>query len=111
VGLAGIGVFLEQRGRERYCVVNSLQQRGSAEREGTLRLGDELITVDGKDTIGYDMENVRGTLMGRCGTLVCLGILPRGAADGVAVQVALPPALTRARSLAVICRASRAEES
>lgn len=40
MGLAGIGVFLEQRGRERYCVVNSLQKRGSAEREGTLRIGD-----------------------------------------------------------------------
>lgn len=55
----------------------------------------QLITVDGKDTTGYDMENVRGTLMGRCGSLVCLGIRPRGAADGVEVQVGCPALMSR----------------
>jgi hypothetical protein len=46
-----------------------------------------LITVDGHDTMGWELDNVRSTLIGRCGTLVCIGIRKKDRGDRAITQV------------------------
>jgi C-terminal processing protease CtpA/Prc len=55
VGLAGIGVLFERSGAKSQTTIRSIQPLSSADREGTLRQGDELVAVNGNDTSGWDL--------------------------------------------------------
>ena len=73
VGIAkGIGVTLEQVDGSEGCRVQSIIQKGVAETEGTLQVGDKIEQVDGLDVSGCLFEEVHGLLVGVAGSSVTI---------------------------------------
>jgi hypothetical protein len=73
IGLAGVGIVIERLKVDAYAgtgktVIRSIQPLSSADREGSLRQGDELLAINGLDVSGRDMENIKRLLAGRNGS-------------------------------------------
>lgn len=67
-----IGLLLEQHNVTRRIFVKSLMPGGPAHRDGRLRPGDRLISVDGTAVQGSELNVVFEMIKGLPGTKVCL---------------------------------------
>lgn len=87
VGLAGIGVLFERRGSKSVATIRSIQPLSSADREGTLKQGDELIAVNGNDASGWDLAKVKRVLVGRNGSTCVLTVRQQGVHGAIDVTL------------------------
>jgi len=87
VGLAGIGVLFERKGSRSQATIRSIQPLSSADREGTLRQGDELVAVNGNDTSGWDLAKVKRVLVGRNGSTCVLTVKQQGVHGAIDVTL------------------------
>ena len=74
-GICGIGVVFRQDetiGIHRIFVERTVPG-GPADRSGRVRKGDLLVTIDGKDVYGQDLEHITKSIVGPDGSAVCLG--------------------------------------
>lgn len=70
-GQAGVGLFFQQtQETPNKVAVKTLVKGGSAEKEGTVQVGDVLVTVDGKECT--NMADLRSHILGEVGTFVLL---------------------------------------
>jgi hypothetical protein len=70
-GQAGVGLFFQQKAQhEEVVYVKTIVKGGSAEKEGTVQVGDILKKVDGK--VCPSMNELRGHILGEVGTFVAL---------------------------------------
>jgi carboxyl-terminal processing protease len=81
----GIGVYIEQDPRSKAIVVAPIEDT-PAYRAG-VKVGDEIIAVDGKPVAGLKLDEVEHLIRGRTGTVVHL--LVRGHAGGAQRTVAI----------------------
>jgi len=76
-GHAGVGLFFQQKhGDQDKVFVKQVVKGGSAEKEGTVQVGDILKTVDGK--MCPSMADLRGHILGEVGTFVALTFVREG---------------------------------
>jgi hypothetical protein len=79
-GQAGVGLFFQQKPNHHDVVyVKTIVKGGSAEKEGTVQVGDVLKQVDGK--VCPSMSELRGHILGEVGTFVSL-LMAREDQDG-----------------------------
>ena len=74
-GICGIGVVFRQDetiGIHRIFVERTVPG-GPADRSGRVRQGDLLVTIDGRDVYGQDIEHITKSIVGPEGSAVCLG--------------------------------------
>mmetsp|Transcript_4317 Transcript_4317/g.10779 ORF Transcript_4317/g.10779 Transcript_4317/m.10779 type:complete len:358 (-) Transcript_4317:288-1361(-) len=68
---AGVGIFFQQEDNGT-VVVKTIVSGGSAEREGSVQLGDHIIAVDDQKVVGEPLHALRGLILGPQGTYVRL---------------------------------------
>lgn len=69
--VAGVGIFFQQEG-DGSVFVKTIVNGGSAEREGSVRVGDLIVAVDDRDVVGEPLATLRGLILGPQGSLVTL---------------------------------------
>ena len=72
----GIGIYMSQD-RDGYIVV-VLPMEGSPAEEAGLQVGDKIVTIDGENSIGMDINIASNKIKGEAGTTVELEILREG---------------------------------
>jgi C-terminal processing protease CtpA/Prc len=84
-GLVGIGITLKRArggGRGRGGVfVSRVKEDGAAAREGSIRRGDELLSIDGVMLSALDMPAIGNAMMGGAGSSCSIYFLPGGVGD------------------------------
>ncbi|EKX45599.1 hypothetical protein GUITHDRAFT_108473 [Guillardia theta CCMP2712] len=79
---AGVGIFFAPKeGNKNIVFVKSIVKGTSADREGTVQVGDIIQEVDGVEVKGSAMSELRSLILGEIGTFVTLQFL-RESADG-----------------------------
>uniref|UniRef100_A0A6T8JUY2 PDZ domain-containing protein n=2 Tax=Hemiselmis andersenii TaxID=464988 RepID=A0A6T8JUY2_HEMAN len=68
---AGVGIFFQQEG-DGSVVVKTIVSGGSAEREGSVRVGDQILSVDEHKVVGEPLSVLRGLILGSQGSFVKL---------------------------------------
>ena len=68
---AGVGIFFQQEG-DGSVVVKTIVSGGSAEREGTVNVGDQIVSVDEHKVVGEPLSVLRGLILGPQGSFVRL---------------------------------------
>jgi len=74
---SGVGItfaLVQDRGGEQRAVVASTLKGGSADEDGTLRVGDMLCSVDGEQARAWTLPRIRGAIVGAPGTSVLLEV-------------------------------------
>ena len=69
--MSGVGIFFQQESDGK-VYVNTIVSGGSAERDGRVRVGDVMCSVDGRDVIGEPVSVLRSLLLGHEGSNVVL---------------------------------------
>ena len=69
--MSGVGIFFQQESDGK-VYVNTIVSGGSAERNGRVRVGDVMCSVDGRDVIGEPVSVLRSLLLGHEGSNVVL---------------------------------------
>ncbi len=95
LGLEGIGAALQLT--DGYTVISKLIPGGAAELEGSLKEGDRIISVgqnDGAnpadamvDVVDMKLNDVVSLIRGKAGTVVRLGVIPKGGADAKVYKI------------------------
>ena len=75
--VAGVGIRCHND--DGVCIVVGMRKDGSAQRSGVLRVGDAIVQVDGRSTVGCSVEDVGDRLLGPSGSNVSVDIV-RGSA-------------------------------
>eukprot|EP00960_Hanusia_phi_P074570 768269-Hanusia_phi.AAC.4 len=79
---AGVGIFFAPKESNKNIVyVKSIVKGTSADREGTVQVGDIIQEVDGVEVKGSAMSDLRALILGEIGTFVTLQFM-RESADG-----------------------------
>jgi len=85
----GVGMGLEETteklptgGTVKTCKISGLLAGQSADLSGALKIGDDLLEVDGFPAIGMDLDQIRGKLYGKRGTKVTLRMMRDETDDG-----------------------------
>lgn len=68
---AGVGIFFQQEG-DGSVVVKTIVSGGSAEREGSVMVGDQILSVDQHRVVGEPLSVLRGLILGPQGSYVKL---------------------------------------
>lgn len=68
---AGVGIFFQQEG-DGSVYVKTIVSGGSAERDGSVRVGDRILAVDERQVVGEPLANLRGLILGQQGSVVRL---------------------------------------
>ena len=80
---AGVGLFFSTlEGDASRIVVKTVVKGGSADREGTIRVGDILRHIDGQPVTDRSLPDLRGRVLGEIGTFVTFGFERRDGVDG-----------------------------
>lgn len=76
-GQAGVGLFFEREMHDGsfFPVIKDITHKGSAYREGTIKSGEILISVDGKSCRGMSLVEIKSSVMGTIGTVADLMLL------------------------------------
>ena len=82
---SGVGIRYQQLNDT--LVVNSTIEGGPAERAG-IRKNDRIVSADGVSLVGLTSDEVQNTLRGAKGSKLSLGIVRRGVAERVYVELA-----------------------
>eukprot|EP00960_Hanusia_phi_P047759 758573-Hanusia_phi.AAC.8 len=77
---AGVGIFFQQE-NDGSVYVKTIVSGGSAEREGSVRVGDMILAVDDRDVIGEPLSTLRGLILGPQGSRVRLTFERREGAE------------------------------
>eukprot|EP00295_Goniomonas_pacifica_P029697 CAMPEP_0175950716 /NCGR_PEP_ID=MMETSP0108-20121206/29783_1 /TAXON_ID=195067 ORGANISM="Goniomonas pacifica, Strain CCMP1869" /NCGR_SAMPLE_ID=MMETSP0108 /ASSEMBLY_ACC=CAM_ASM_000204 /LENGTH=704 /DNA_ID=CAMNT_0017276863 /DNA_START=1 /DNA_END=2115 /DNA_ORIENTATION=+ len=72
-GMAGVGIYFQQDGNDAEVYVKALVKGGSAERDGNIKLGDVIVSIDGRNCVGQSLDTLRQLIRGEVGTYVDLG--------------------------------------
>jgi hypothetical protein len=81
LGRCGVGLLCEKERGSPAAVVREVSSRGSAAREGSIRPGDLVLSVDGANISLWNTATLRNALQGEQGTYVTLEI-SRSMAEG-----------------------------
>ena len=87
VGLAGIGVLLERSGSRSATTIRGIQPLSAADREGTLKVGDEILAVNGTAITNWELSKVKRVLIGRNGEACVLTVRQKGTQGATDVTV------------------------
>ncbi len=68
--LAGIGVFFGQQRNDGRVFIQNIVKGGSAERDGTVRNGDVLLSIENQSVQGASLSDLRNLILGAPGTFV-----------------------------------------
>ncbi len=80
---AGVGLFFSTLdGDATRIVVKTVIKGGSADREGTIRIGDTLRHIDGQPVTDRSLADLRGLVLGEIGTFITFGFERRDGIDG-----------------------------
>jgi hypothetical protein len=74
LGRCGVGLLCEKERGAPAAVVREVSARGSAAREGSIRVGDLVVSVDGANISEWDTAALRSALQGEQGSEVVLEI-------------------------------------
>lgn len=70
---AGVGLFFQQTKDQKDRVyVKTVVKGGSADREGSVQIGDVIVAVDGQVVEDSDLVLLRALILGEVGTFVTL---------------------------------------
>ena len=72
--MAGVGLLIEQEEGSDDVVVTRVTTGGAAAKEGTVEVGDKLVTVDGRPVAGMHMPYIFKIVAGPAGSSVALGM-------------------------------------
>jgi hypothetical protein len=72
--MCGIGISLSTKTSPFTAIVSEIVPKGSADRDGTLKLGDGVLLIDGVSVENWSMNQLKAALLGHVGTLVKLTI-------------------------------------
>lgn len=78
-GQAGVGLLFQQAPETGLAFVKAIVNGGSAEKEGTVQVGDVLQSVEGK--VCHNMKELRSHILGEVGTFLSL-VFGREGPDG-----------------------------
>lgn len=74
LGRCGVGLFCEKERGSPAALVREVSARGSAARDGSIRPGDHVLSVDGADITQWTAATLRNALQGEQGSQVTLEI-------------------------------------
>lgn len=87
----GIGIRFEVRDKDSPLVVTQVKEQGSAGRDGTIKAGDVIHSVDSLPTAGMDVEAVTSKLLGPLGSKTTLLIENPSSGKQAVTLVRQPP--------------------
>ena len=74
---AGVGIFFQQDVGG-FVVVKTIVKGGSAERDGTVQIGDRILSVDDRSVAGQSLSALRSLILGPQGSTVKLEFVRQG---------------------------------
>ena len=81
----GVGIAFEVR--RGITTVSDMAPGGPAEVSSSIFRGDEIFAIDGQEITGLDHSTVKGLLLGRNGSEVCLTVQPHAGGEQVTVRL------------------------
>jgi hypothetical protein len=70
VAQVGVGIFFEKNDDDGFVFVRSIVKGGSAERDGTVQVGDRILSVDDRSVAGESLAALRPLVIGPQGSAV-----------------------------------------